>query len=152
MSDATITFGTALRSPYDVAASMVTFFRDPGNFTYDTDLRDAQCEGVSTVECFATIRRGFCQWYATTMAVFLRQLGIPSRYVEGFLPGDRVNGVESILYSSAHAWVEVYFPNYGWVEFDPTGGGIAPLYCAGTEAHASATAAIAIVAADDCGG
>jgi hypothetical protein len=112
-------------TPYDVAASMVTFFRDPGNFTYDTDLRDAQCEGVSTVECFATIRRGFCQWYATTMAVFLRQLGIPSRYVEGFLPGDRVNGVESVLYSSAHAWVEVYFPNYGWVEFDPTGGGIA---------------------------
>jgi transglutaminase-like putative cysteine protease len=112
-------------TPYDTAAGLVAFFRDPGNFTYDTDLRDTRCDGLSTVECFVQTRRGFCQWYATTMAILLRELGIPARYVEGFLPGARANGVETVLYSSAHAWVEVYFPRYGWVEFDPTGGGIA---------------------------
>jgi transglutaminase-like putative cysteine protease len=110
---------------YDTASAMVGFFRDTANFTYDTDLRNAPCEGVSTVECFALVKRGFCQWYATTMTIFLRKLGIPARYVEGFLPGGRSGGVETVLYSSAHAWVEVYFPQYGWVEFDPTGGGVA---------------------------
>ena len=110
---------------YDTASSMVDFFRNPANFRYDTDLRDVACDGLSTVECFAKVKRGFCQWYATSMAILLRELGIPSRYVEGFLPGSRTSGVESVLYSSAHAWVEVYFPTYGWVEFDPTGGGVA---------------------------
>jgi hypothetical protein len=59
------------------------------------------------------------------MTIMLRELGIPARYVEGFLPGGRSSGLETVLYSSAHAWVEVWFPGYGWVEFDPTGGGIA---------------------------
>jgi hypothetical protein len=103
---------------------MVAFFRSAANFTYDTDLREVPCDGLSTVECFALVKRGFCQWYATTMTILLRELGIPARYVEGFLPGERSGGVESVLYTSAHAWVEVYFPGYGWVEFDPTGGGV----------------------------
>ena len=44
---------------------------------------------LSTVECFATFKRGFCQYYAATMAVILRDLGVPTRIVEGFLPGAR---------------------------------------------------------------
>jgi transglutaminase-like putative cysteine protease len=81
---------------------------------------------LSTAECFATYKRGFCQYYATTMAVLLRDMGVPTRIVEGFLPGtiDRDSGTETILLSSAHAWVEVYFPGYGWVMFDPTGGNL----------------------------
>jgi hypothetical protein len=53
-------------------------------------------------------------------------MGIPTRLAEGFLPGTRDRaGREVILSSAAHAWVEVYFPGYGWVTFDPTGGGVA---------------------------
>ena len=61
------------------------------------------------------------------MAVILRDLGVPTRIAQGFLPGTRDpnTGVERILNSNAHAWVEVYFPGYGWVTFDPTGGGVA---------------------------
>jgi len=78
------------------------------------------------VECFARFRQGYCQYYATTMAILLRERGIPTRLVAGFLPGTRDAGVfETVPFSAAHAWVEVYFPGYGWVEFDPTGGGIA---------------------------
>ena len=66
------------------------------------------------------------------MAVLLRDMGVPTRIVEGFLPGavDPHTGIETIPFSSAHAWVEVYFPGFGWVMFDPTGGNlsqVAPL-------------------------
>ena len=47
---------------------------------------------------------------------------IPTRLVEGFLPSDPVGGVGNVTNRAAHAWVEVYFPGYGWIRFDPTGG------------------------------
>jgi transglutaminase-like putative cysteine protease len=113
-------------NPYDVASAMVDYLQSSTNFTYDTDVRNLACEGLSTVECFAQFRLGYCQHYATTMAILLRQQGIPTRLVGGFRPGARERRLtETVSFSDAHAWVEVYFPGYGWVEFDPTGGGIA---------------------------
>jgi hypothetical protein len=58
------------------------------------------------------------------MAVILRDLGVPTRISQGFLPGtlNRSTGTEEIHFNQAHAWVEVYFTDYGWVIFDPTGG------------------------------
>ncbi len=113
-------------APYDLAARIVEELHS-ATYIYQTDVRDVDCAGLSTVECFARFKRGFCQYYAATMAVILRDLGIPTRIVQGFLPGSRDanTGVERILNSNAHAWVEVYFPGYGWVTFDPTGGGLA---------------------------
>jgi hypothetical protein len=59
------------------------------------------------------------------MTVMLRSIGIPARYVTGFLPGEYndLGGDYIIRQSDAHSWVEVYFPNYGWVTFDPTPSG-----------------------------
>jgi len=113
-------------NPYDVASTMVTYLQSSANFKYDTDVRDLACEDLSTVECFARYQRGYCQYYATTMAILLRAHGIPTRLAAGFLPGKRdARILEHVSISAAHAWVEVYFPEYGWVEFDPTGGGLA---------------------------
>ena len=58
------------------------------------------------------------------MAVLLREAGIPTRYVQGFRAGDLdpLTGVVTYKNSDAHAWVQVYFPGYGWIDFDPTGG------------------------------
>ena len=114
-------------NPYDVASTMVDYLQSSAHFKYDADVRDLACEGLSTVECFARFRHGYCQHYATTMAILLRELGIPTRLAAGFLPGERDDSrlFESVSVSAAHAWVEVYFPGYGWVEFDPTGGGVA---------------------------
>ena len=111
-------------TPYDLAKAIVKDLQDSANFKYTTDVRDVDCSAISTVECFATFKKGFCQYYAPTMAVLLRDMGVPTRMVEGFLPGavDSHTGIETIPFSSAHAWVEVYFPGYGWVMFDPTGG------------------------------
>ena len=114
------------KNAYDLAKNMETYLRDDSRFHYDTDVTDEvakSCPGLSTVECFATIKRGFCQYYATTMAILLRKAGVPTRLAQGFLPGDRGrDGKETVKNSGAHAWVEVYFPGYGWVDFDPTGG------------------------------
>ena len=113
-------------NPYDLARAVERYLRDPANFTYDTDVSDVQCGGRGVADCFIVSRRGYCEYYATTMAVMLRLRGIPTRFVEGFLPGDRdANGVETVRRARAHAWVEVYFPDYGWIDFDPTGGGVA---------------------------
>jgi hypothetical protein len=57
------------------------------------------------------------------MIMLLRELGIPSRLVMGYLPGQlQGDGAWQVRRSAAHAWVEVYFPTYGWVPFDPTPG------------------------------
>jgi transglutaminase-like putative cysteine protease len=118
-------------NPYDFATYLVQRFQASGQdrlFTYDTDVFDlltGPCKDLSSVECFAAYRQGYCQYYASTMAIFLRAQGIPARIVEGFLPGKRTaRGEEPIYNGQSHQWVEAYFPGYGWVPFDPTGGGV----------------------------
>jgi transglutaminase-like putative cysteine protease len=111
---------------YDFARATEAYLRSE-LFVYDEDVRETvrdTCPAdVSTVECFAIIRRGYCEYFASTMAVFLRASGVPARIAYGFLPGQRdVDGLEVVNASGMHWWVEVYFPDIGWIEFDPTGG------------------------------
>lgn len=113
-------------NPYDLAREMESYLRSPDNFRYDSDVRDetdAQCgAATSTVECFAIMKAGYCEYYASTMAVLLRASRIPARIATGFLPGDRSpSNLETVGAKGLHWWVEVYFPGTGWVEFDPTG-------------------------------
>jgi protein-glutamine gamma-glutamyltransferase len=72
-------------------------------------------------------KRGHCEYFASSMAIMLRTLNIPSRVVNGFRTSEfnDVTGNYVIRASSAHSWVEAYFPGYGWSAFDPTPG--APL-------------------------
>ena len=67
-------------------------------------------------------RAGHCEYFASAMTVMLRALGIPARYVTGFLPGEYNDVGEDFIVraSDAHSWVEAYFPGYGWIPFDPT--------------------------------
>ena len=112
-------------TPYDTARAIESYLRDPAHFTYSTDVTNVDCGGRGVVECFVYSRTGYCEHYASTMVMMLRVEGIPARFVEGFLPGARdANGVETIRRDGAHAWVEVWFPGAGWVDFDPTGGGV----------------------------
>ncbi|HEY4190664.1 MAG TPA: transglutaminase domain-containing protein [Candidatus Limnocylindrales bacterium] len=118
-------------NPYDLARTMEAYLRSSDHFTYDTNVvneRNAQCGSVSTVECFAIIKRGYCEYYASTMAVLMRASGVPARVAYGFLPTTpAADGVETVQAKQAHWWVEVYFPGTGWVEFDPTGEVGSPL-------------------------
>jgi hypothetical protein len=90
---------------------------------YNPTLGDACDPHEAFPECLLTIKEGFCQQYATTMAVVLRVMGIPSRFVTGYLPGTRdTSGTWTVEQQAFHNWVEAYFPGYGWVRFDPTPG------------------------------
>ena len=114
-------------TPFDLATEIVSELRDPAVYTYKTDVSGVCDRDSSIVECFARAKQGYCEHYASTMAILLRKAGVPARLVEGFLPGklDVATGLETIRTSAAHAWVEVYFPKIGWYFFDPTGGGLA---------------------------
>ncbi len=115
------------QNPYDLADTIQQYLRD-GPFTYTTDVRGVNCQSASAVECFAQYREGYCLHYASTMAILLRAADpanpIPTRLVQGFLPSNIVGGQETVQNRQAHAWVEVFFPGYGWIPFDPTGGGV----------------------------
>ena len=64
---------------------------------------------------------GYCTYFATTMAVMLRTQGIPARVAAGYTPGERIGeNTWQVRGYNSHAWVEVYFPDMGWVQFDPT--------------------------------
>ena len=91
------------------------------NFAYTLNLTGKPGADPLAHFLFET-KAGHCEYFATAMAVMLRTLGIPSREVNGFLPGEYndVGGDYIVRASDAHSWVEAYFPGSGWVTFDPT--------------------------------
>lgn len=84
-----------------------------------------QAPNTDAVDQFLFVdQRGVCEHYVSSMIVMLRELGIPSRFVVGYGSGDynRFTGFYEVRANDAHAWVEAFFPGYGWVPFDPTPG------------------------------
>ena len=68
-----------------------------------------------------SMSEGYCVYFATAMAVMLRTLGVPARFVTGYTTGQQVDSGEWLVRGlNSHAWVEVYFPDIGWMAFDPT--------------------------------
>ncbi|MEX0907162.1 MAG: transglutaminase domain-containing protein, partial [Gemmatimonadota bacterium] len=107
---------------YDHVVSVERWLRTA--FSYTLDLPGTPRE--ATLDHFLFERRaGHCEYFSTTMAVLLRAGGIPARNVNGFLGGDwnEFGGFLTVTQNDAHSWVEVYFPGWGWVEFDPTPAG-----------------------------
>jgi transglutaminase-like putative cysteine protease len=93
-------------------------------FHYDTtvELRD---DSNTLVEFLTETKTGFCQQFASSMAVMLRLLGIPARVAVGFTAGDEDPGdpgTYTISTENLHSWVEVPFGDYGWLAFEPTPG------------------------------
>jgi hypothetical protein len=107
------------RNPYDRAARIETYLKT--KYAYSLDLTDPK--GRDPLSYFLFDRRaGHCEYFASAMTILARTQGIPARYVTGFLPGEYndVGGDYIVRASDAHAWVEIYFPDYGWITFDPT--------------------------------
>src|SRR5271157_2922022 len=104
---------------YDRAAAIQNYLRSNFRYTLDPSAIEPKDPIVSFL--FKS-RSGFCEYFAAAMTVMLRTLNIPSRLVNGFQTGsyNRVGKDFVVRARDAHSWVEVYFPKYGWIPFDPT--------------------------------
>ncbi|WGX99949.1 DUF3488 and transglutaminase-like domain-containing protein [Nocardioides sp. QY071] len=110
---------------YERALLLQRWFRQDGGFTYDLQ-KAPKGTGNQTLEGFLARngRVGYCEQFASAMAVMARVLGIPARVAVGFLQPDQT-GTHTWVYSShdLHAWPELYFAGSGWVRFEPTPSG-----------------------------
>src|ERR1700730_7460737 len=113
-------------TPFDKALVMESYLRR--NFTYTLNLTGKPGHDPLANFLFVT-KAGHCEYFASAMAVMLRSLGIPSREINGFLPGEYndLAGDYIVRASDAHSWVEAYFPGHGWIIFDPTPPGNDPV-------------------------
>ena len=112
-----ITVGST--NPYDQAKAIETYLR---SYPYDLEI-SAPPEGQDVTDYFLfDLKKGYCDYYATAMVVLARATGIPARFVSGYSPGDydAPNARYIVRERHAHSWAEVYFPEIGWVEFEPT--------------------------------
>src|SRR4029077_5799648 len=108
-------------TPYDMTAAIESYLRNQSNFKYS--LAAQPPPGVDRISWFLFQSHvGYCEFFATAMGDMLRSLGIPTRLVIGFGPGQFTPQTESnvVRAEDSHTWVEVYFPNYGWIPFEPT--------------------------------
>lgn len=111
------------KNPYAAVVAIESWLRESGRFVYDE--HPPPTPGLAPLVGFVTeTRRGYCQHFAGAMALMLRYLGIPSRVAVGFTSGtyDEASRTWTVTDHDAHAWVEVWFPHYGWLPFDPTPG------------------------------
>ena len=121
-TDRTRRLAQQLEAPttYDTILAIQAWLAE--NVEYDL-LAAVPPDGADAVDHFLfESREGFCEQIATATAIMLRTLGVPARIATGYVPSERdvVAGVWISRASDAHAWVEVRFPNFGWVAFDPT--------------------------------
>jgi transglutaminase-like putative cysteine protease len=106
-------------TPYDKAEAIESYLRN--TYKYSTVVKSAPA-GRDPVDYFLfDLKADFCEYFASSMAVMLREVGVPARVVEGFTAGELDSGNRYVVRElNAHAWVEAYFPSYGWIEFEPT--------------------------------
>jgi hypothetical protein len=105
--------------PAEIASRVESFLR--GQFRYTLDLE--RVSQLDPLQEFLFVRRaGHCEYFAASMAVMLRSLGVPARVVNGFQRGEwnPYGQYYMVRYSDAHSWVEAYLAGVGWVSFDPT--------------------------------
>jgi len=113
-----ITAGAA--TPYEQVRAVNQYLWT--QYRYDRSIGPQRKAGDAVEYFLFEERRGYCEQFASAMVVLLRSAGIPARLATGYTPGTvhPLTGLLEIRNSDAHAWVEVFFPGTGWVEFEPT--------------------------------
>jgi transglutaminase-like putative cysteine protease len=114
---------SSVSTPYEKAVKLQEWFTQPGNFTYSLDAPPPRQNGALRDFLF-TSRTGYCEQFASSMALLARILGIPARVGMGYTAGTQQPGGGWVVRTKdAHAWPELYFSGVGWLRFEPTPGG-----------------------------
>ncbi|AGB38261.1 transglutaminase TgpA family protein [Natronococcus occultus] len=104
---------------YDAAVAIEDYLRSSKSYSLDVE----QPPGNVAEEFLFEMDEGYCVYFATSMVQLLRAEEIPARYATGYTEGQEIDDGEYVVRGlDAHAWVEVYFPDHGWVAFEPTPG------------------------------
>ncbi|UIO99671.1 transglutaminaseTgpA domain-containing protein [Halobaculum sp. CBA1158] len=104
-------------NPYDAAVAIERYLERTKEYSLDVP----NPQGNTADSFLFEMDAGYCVYYATTMVAMLRTQGVPARFVTGYTSGQQVSEDEYVVRGlDSHAWVEVYFPDHGWVRFDPT--------------------------------
>jgi len=112
-----------LGTTYDAVAALQSHLSNQANFTYSVSNPPVP-SNIDAVTWLLQTHKGYCTYYATAMVTMARLLHIPARIVNGFSQGHYNLQQKEWLVdgSDAHSWVQVYFPDFGWINFDPTPG------------------------------
>lgn len=105
-------------TPYQQVMALQQHFTG-GSFQYSLDV-EPTADADELLRFLTQTRKGFCQQFATAMAIMVRELGLPARVVVGFRQGTPNGTTYTVTSHDAHSWVEVLFPGYGWLPFEPT--------------------------------
>lgn len=105
-------------NPYDQARAIEQFLRQ---YPYSLEV-DSPPRSADPVDYFLFEQQvGYCDFYASAMVVLVRAVGLPARLAVGYLPQPPDDsGVQTVYQINGHSWAEVYFAEFGWVEFEPT--------------------------------
>ena len=107
-------------TPYEVARTVEAWLEDEKEYSLSVD----RPEGNIADSFLFEMEEGYCTYYATTMVAMLRTQEVPARFTVGYTPGEESGRDRRVVRGfDSHAWVEVYFPDTGWVRFDPTPAG-----------------------------
>jgi hypothetical protein len=106
-------------TPYDRALAIEAYLRE---FPYTLELPPPPISQDVVDYFIFDLQKGYCDYYATSMVVLARAAGLPARIAVGYASGIYDIDLEAYVVSEdqAHSWVEIYFPGYGWVDFEPT--------------------------------
>ena len=117
VGERTATLTANAQNPYETALVVEQWLENNREYSLEVDQPDRDVADTFLFE----MDRGYCVYFATTMVVMLRTQGIPARLTVGYTPGERVDEERWVVRGlNSHAWVEAYFPEQGWVRFDPT--------------------------------
>ena len=103
-------------SPYERALALQSWLSRSFRYTLDVDPQPPDVDFVTRF--LLDTREGYCTYFASAMTVLCRMVGLPARYIEGYLAEPDQDGNALVTGLSAHAWTEVYFKGFGWLTFD----------------------------------
>ncbi len=127
VTDLALDLAKDIPNPYDKAKAIESYLRA---LPYDQDIPAPSFDADGVDHFLFVVGRGYSDYFGSAMAVLMREAGIPSRMVAGYAPREFDEESENYIVREAdsHGWAEAYFPNFGWVEFEPTPGRTLPTY------------------------